>query len=121
MEMSPDQREQLSGYLYLSNAGNVEGRLEEWWQIQRPSSGNSCGGRGHAIVEPTYLTTVMVSLGRALLEGLVRECDLGRDPDVTLLRQRRGWRHSLDGCIAEYAGPLGAVLVQHTGGRDVWC
>ena len=53
MEMTPEQLEQLSGHLYQSIAGNVERRLEEWWQNQSGSSGKGGGGKGgHAIIEP---------------------------------------------------------------------
>ena len=64
MEMTPEQLEQLSAHLYQSIAGNVERRLEEWWQNQSGSSGKGGGGKGgHAIIEPKYLGRVRDFLG----------------------------------------------------------
>ena len=64
MEMTPQQLEQLSAHLYQPIAGNVERRLEEWWQNQSASSGKGGGGKGgHAIIEPTYLSRVKDFLG----------------------------------------------------------
>ena len=54
MEMSPEQLDQLSLHLCQSLAGKVGRRLEGLWQVQRPSSGNGDGERGHAIIEPKY-------------------------------------------------------------------
>ena len=64
MEMTPEQLEQLSAHLCQSTAGNVERRLEEWWQNQSGSSGKGGGGKGgHAIIEPKYLSRVKDFLG----------------------------------------------------------
>ena len=64
MEMTLEQLEQLSANLYQSIAGNVERRLEEWWQNPSGSSGKGGGEKGgHALIEPKYLSRVFDFLG----------------------------------------------------------
>ena len=134
MEMTPAQLEQLSAHLYQSIAGNVERRLEEWWQDQSASSGKGGGGKGgHAIIEPKYLSRVKDFLGdeRSWKDWFasMTTAVIQMYPDLADAMERVAVRaesiqywdsldDQIDGNVRnEYEGPLWAVLVQHTGGE----
>ena len=134
MEMTPEQLERLSAHLYQSIAGNVERRLEEWWQNQSGSSWKGGGGKGgHAIIEPKFLSRVKDFLGDerswkdcfASLTTAVIHMYAHLPDAMERVAVRAGsiqnW-NSLDDWIDgnvpdEYEGPLWAVLVQHKGGE----
>ena len=134
MEMTPEQLERLSAHLYQSIAGNVERRLEEWWQNQSGSSGKGGGGKGgHTIIEPKYLSRVtdflgderswkdwFASLTIAVIQMYPHLAD-AMERVAVRAESIQNW-NSLDDWIDgnvpdEYEGPLWAVLVQHTGGE----
>ena len=90
-------------------------------------------GRGHAILEPKFLTRVKDFLGderfwkgwfaNMSTAAIQMYPDLAEEMETAAVRAENilNW-DSFDGCIAndvrdEYAGPLWAVLVQHTGGE----
>ena len=132
--MSPEQLEQLTTHVFQAIGVNMERRLDEWWNNQRPTAGKGGGGKGgRAVIEPKYLSRVKEFLGderswkdwfASMTTAVIQMYpELAEAMEKVAVRAEsiQDWEsldHWLDGDVRnEYEGPLWAVLVQHTGGE----
>ena len=132
--MTPEQLDQLTKHVIQAIGSNMERRLDEWWQTQRPMTGKGGGGKGgRAVIEPKYLSRVKEFLGderswkdwfASMTTAVIQMYpELAEAMEKAAVRAEsiQDWESLddwLDGDVRDaYEGPLWAVLVQHTGGE----